>query len=327
MTALPSPGASRPVLAHLPTPVEAADRLGAALGLAGGRLWVKRDDCTGLAGGGNKARKLEALCADALARGCTTLVTAGGPQSNHVRMTAAAANKLGLGCTVLLMGDEAAVPTGNVVLDLLLGPEIVWVGSLGYAEADAAVGAEAQRLTAAGRPAYPIPIGGATPVGSQGYVRAAAELDEQLDDVALVVTADGSGGTHAGLAAGFGDFARVLGVDIGARADLETALPVLAGAAASVAGRPAPAGVPVVDHRHVGPGYAVPTPAGREAAGLAARLEGLIVDPVYSAKALAALVTGARAGTLPDGKVVFLHTGGMPALFADGMTAWAQGHP
>jgi 1-aminocyclopropane-1-carboxylate deaminase/D-cysteine desulfhydrase-like pyridoxal-dependent ACC family enzyme len=314
-----------PLLAHLPTPVEPADRLGVALGLGAGRLWVKRDDCTGLAGGGNKARKLEALCADALARGCTTLVTAGGPQSNHVRMTAAAANKLGLGCTVLLMGDEAAEPTGNVVIDLLLGPEILWVGRLGYDEADAAVAAEAERLTAAGRPAYPIPIGGATPVGSQGYVAAVAELESQLPDVALVVTADGSGGTHAGLAAGFGDFARVLGVDVGARAELVAALPVLAGAAAVVAGRPAPAGAPVVDHDHVGPAYAAPTPEGREAAGMAARLEGLGLDPVYSAKAMAALVTAARRGTLPDGRVVFLHTGGMPALFAEGMAAWARG--
>ena len=309
-------------LAHLPTPVERADRLAAALGLAAGRLWVKRDDCTGLAGGGNKARKLVALCADAVAQGCDTLVTAGGPQSNHVRMTAAAANRLGLACTVLLMGDEPGAPSGNVLLDVLLGPEVRWVGPLGYDEADAAVAEAAERLTAAGRRAYPIPIGGASPVGTSGYVGAADELTAALPGLALVVTADGSGGTHAGLAAGFGDWRLVLGVDVGARPGLAEALPPLGAAAAARAGRPAPIGAPRIDRDHVGPGYAVPTPAGRAAAGLAATCEGLVLDPVYSAKALAGLATAARAGALPDGEVVFLHTGGLPGLFADGVADW-----
>ena len=309
-------------LAHLPTPVEPADRLGAALGLAAGRLWVKRDDCTGLAGGGNKARKLVALCADAVAQGCDTLVTAGGAQSNHVRMTAAAANRLGLGCTVLLMGDEPDVPSGNVLLDVLLGPEVRWVGRLAYDEADAAVEDTARQLTAGGRRAYPIPIGGASPVGTAGYVGAADELAGALPGLGLVVTADGSGGTHAGLAAGLGDWGRVLGVDVGARPGLAEALPRLAAAAAATAGRPAPTGRPLVDRDHVGPGYAVPTPAGREAAGLAATCEGLLLDPVYSAKALAGLASAARAGRLPDGEVVFLHTGGLPGLFAAEAAGW-----
>lgn len=316
-------------LAHLPTPLEPIDRLGRALGLAPGRLWVKRDDCTGLAAGGNKARKLDALCADAIARGCDTLVTAGGAQSNHVRMTAAAANRLGLRAVVLLMADEAEAPTGNLVLDLLLGPDIRWVGRLGYDEADAAVEQEAARLTAGGHPAYPIPIGGASAVGAQGYVVAADELLAQADDLAgglaLVVTADGSGGTHAGLAAGLGTFAPVLGVDVGARRDLPEAVARMAAAAADLAGRPAPTGTPRIDRDHVGPSYGVATPAGREALGLAARLEGLVLDPVYSGKAMAALVTAARAGSLPDdGAVVFLHTGGLPALFAEGMPAWVR---
>jgi D-cysteine desulfhydrase len=314
----------RVALAHLPTPLEPADRLGAALGLAGGRFWVKRDDCTGLAGGGNKARKLETLVADAVAQGCDTLVTAGGPQSNHVRMTAAAANKVGLHCTVVLAGDEPDVPTGNIVLDVLLGPEVVWAGPLPYAELDAAVVAEAERLGSAGRRAYPIPVGGSSPVGALGYVTAADEIDAQLDDVALVVVADGSGGTHMGLAAGFGDFARVLGVDVGARPDLDAYLPGAAAATAARAGRPAPRGTPRVDHDHVGRGYAAPTRAGRAAAGLAARHEGLLLDPVYSGKALAGLATAAREGTLPDGRIVFVHTGGLPGLFAAGTTDWVR---
>src|SRR5688572_20729225 len=122
------------------------DRLGAALGLGPGRLWVKRDDLTGLAGGGNKVRKLEHLCADALATGCDTLVTGGGEQSNHVRMTAAAANRLGLHCTIVLAGDAVPVPTGNIVLDHLLAPEIVWAGPMDYYALEAAMRVESDRL-------------------------------------------------------------------------------------------------------------------------------------------------------------------------------------
>lgn len=318
-------------LAHLPTPIEPADRLGAELGLATGRLWVKRDDCTGLAGGGNKARKLETLCADALARGCDTLVTGGGPQSNHARMTAAAANRLGLACTVLLTADEPAageVPAGNVLLDVLLGADIRWIGDMPFADTEAAIRSEAARLDAAGRRCYPIPVGGASPVGEQGYVGAAHEIDDQLDDVALVVTADGSGGTHAGLAAGLGAFDRVLGVDVGARPDLETALPAKAAAAAALAGLPTPGGAPRVEPDQIGERYGVPTTGAREALDLAARREGLVLDPVYTGKAMAGLVAAARSGRLPgDGRLVFLHTGGLPALFAEEFGRWIAGGP
>ncbi|MEQ1787491.1 MAG: pyridoxal-phosphate dependent enzyme, partial [Acidimicrobiales bacterium] len=133
-----------------PTPVQPMDRLAASLGIEAGRLWVKRDDLTGLGGGGNKVRKLEYLCADALAQGCDVLVTGGGRQSNHVRMTAAAANHLGLDCTIVLGSDPVDVATGNVVLDQLLGPEIVWAGPLDYYALEAAIDAEADRLRAAG---------------------------------------------------------------------------------------------------------------------------------------------------------------------------------
>src|SRR5436305_12860013 len=168
--------AERVPLAHLPTPLEPMDRLGAALGMDEGALCVKRDDCTGLAGGGNKARKLEYLCGEAVASGCDTLVTGGGRQSNHVRMTAAAANRLGLNYTVVLASDEPPAATGNLVLDQLLGADVVWAGDAEYYELEEAISAAAERLAGDGRHPFAIPIGGATPTGALGYVAAADEL-------------------------------------------------------------------------------------------------------------------------------------------------------
>ena len=224
-------------LVTLPTPFEALPRLGAALGMAPGALWVKRDDVNGLGGGGNKARKLEYLCADALARGCDVLVTGGGQQSNHVRMTAAAANRLGLGCVVVVPGPAPAVATGNVVLDELFGPEFVRLDDrpdggegLDYYAIEAAILATADRLEADGRRPYAIPVGGASPVGALGYVAAGEELLRQAVEATgaepdVIVVADGSGGTHAGLAVGIGDHDRILGVDVGARPDVADVLP------------------------------------------------------------------------------------------------------
>ena len=312
-------------LAHLPTPLEPMHRLGAHLGFAEGALLVKRDDCTGLAAGGNKARKLEYLCADALARGCDTLVTGGGRQSNHVRMTAAAANKVGLACTIVLSSDPVDVPTGNVVIDILMGADIVWGGRLDYAETEAAIEATCARLTAEGRRPYLMPIGGASAVGAMGYVAGGDELLGEVPDLDVVVVADGSGGTHAGLAAGLGDHGKVLGVDVGARSDLDEQVPAKAIEVAALAGRPAPTGACRIDHGQVGGGYAVPTDAGREALDLAARLEGLILDPVYSGKAMAGLVAARREDRLArDDQVVFLHTGGLPALFAGSFAEWLR---
>jgi D-cysteine desulfhydrase family pyridoxal phosphate-dependent enzyme len=319
-----SPLSQRTPLAHLPTPVESADRLGAALGLEPGRLWVKRDDCTGLAGGGNKARKLEHLCADALAQGCDTLVTGGGRQSNHARTTAAAANKVDLACTIVLTSDEPEVPTGNVVLDHVLGADIVWAGERDYYGTEAAIVAEANRLRDDGRKPYVIPVGGANLVGAMGYVVAARELVSQLDDVALVVVADGSGGTHAGLVAGLGSFDRVLGVDVGTRPDLDEAVPAMACDIAAAAGLARPGGECVVAHEHFGDDYGDPTAECRAALDLAARTEGLLLDPVYSGKAMVGLIAAARAGELPDGRVVFLHTGGLPALFSSRYAGWIR---
>jgi D-cysteine desulfhydrase len=311
-----------------PTPVQPMDRLGAALGLAPGRLWVKRDDLTALAGGGNKVRKLEHLCADALARDCDVLVTGGGSQSNHVRMTAAAANHLGLDCTIVLGSDPIEVATGNVVLDQVLAPTIVWAGPLPYYDLEAAIVAEAERLRGEGRRPYSIPLGGASTVGQLGYVEAALELREQRPRTSLIVTADGSGGTHAGLVGGWGDHGAVLGVDVGTRPDLDDVVPREAAAAAALAGRPAPVGRCQIDHARFGDGYGAPTESCREALDLCGRLEGLLLDPVYSGKAMAGLIAAVREARVPDdGDLVFVATGGLPALLTPRYTDWVAAWP
>src|SRR5436305_1475981 len=249
----------RVALAHLPTPLEPMRRLAAHLDMDDDALWVKRDDCTGLAGGGNKARKLEYLCEDAQVHGCDTLVTGGGRQSNHVRMTAAAANKLGFHCTVVFGSDPPSVPSGNVVLDEVLAPEMVWAGPLDYYGVEAAIDHTTRRLIEEGRKPYAMPIGGASVTGALGYVRAAQELTTQHSGIDLVVVADGSGGTHAGLVAGLGSHDRVLGVDVGTRPDLDEQVPQKAtetarlGTATQNAGRQIGLGVErPADPDHVG---------------------------------------------------------------------------
>ena len=303
-------------------------RLGAHLDMADDSLWVKRDDCTGLAGGGNKARKLEYLCEDAIVHGADTLVTGGGRQSNHVRMAAAAANKLGLACTIVLSSDPPSVPSGNVLLDELFRPEIVWVGPLDYYAVESAIEHTTRRLIDEGRRPYAMPIGGASVTGALGYVRGAQELAEQHPNVDVVVTADGSGGTHAGLVAGLGSHEGVLGVDVGARPDLDAQVPEKARETARLAGLPEPTGSVQIDHDRFGAGYGDPTAECREALDLAARLEGLVLDPVYSGKAMAGLIAARTNGRIErDTKVVFLHTGGMPALFASSYAAWVTKTP
>jgi len=300
------------------------DRLGSKLGFPSGGLLVKRDDMTGLAGGGNKARKLELLCADAIDAGADTLVTGGGRQSNHVRMTAAAARALDLECTVVLASEPPDEPTGNVVLDELFGPEIVWSGPLDYLALEDRIVTESRRLADEGRRPYTIPIGGASTIGVLAYAHAVDELRAQVADVDLVVVADGSGGTHAGLVAGFGDHRRVLGVDVGTRPDLDDAVPDMANAVAARLGRGAPIGDVVIDHDRFGAGYGEPTDSCLEALAFAARLEGIVLDPVYSGKAMAGLIAAVREERIDPAaaRVVFLHTGGMPALFAGRYSSW-----
>lgn len=310
---------SRPTvrLAHLPTPLEPMDRLADELG--GPRLLVKRDDCTGLALGGNKARKLEYLCAEALATGCDMLVTGGGPQSNHVRMTTAAANRLGLECHVALAGGQPRDETGNLLLDRVLGTNLHFLERDDYYGIEDGIVDLARRLEADGHRPFAIPVGGASITGATAYADAADELLRQLDGASVdcVVVADGSGGTHAGLLAGLGSSTRVLGVDVGTRPDLDDVVPRLAGETAERTGRPAPAGPVIIDHDRFGAGYGRVTDTGIEAILLAARLEGIVLDPVYTGKAMAGLVAAVREGRTGAAEtVVFWHTGGAPALFA-----------
>lgn len=313
----------------LPTPVQRLDRLAAALGLEPGRLLVKRDDLTGLAGGGNKARKLAYLCADALDQGADVLVTGGGSQSNHVRMTAAAANRLGIGCVAGLGGSPPSpgdLPEGNLLLDHLLGAELRWPGRAGFDALEDAVEVEATRLALEGRRPYAIPLGGASTVGALGYVAAADELRDQVPDLGLVVVASGTGGMHAGLVAGLGSHELVLGVDVGARADLARFVGAKAAEVAAMAGRHVPSGQVRLDRDRIGDGYGAPTASGREALLLCARLEGLVLDPVYTAKAMAGLIAAIRAGEVPDATVVFVHSGGLPGLLvASRYAAWVCG--
>lgn len=309
------------MLAHLPTPLEPADRLGRALGLERGRLWVKRDDLTGLATGGNKARKLELLVTAAQAEGCDVLVTAGGQQSNHARMTAAAAAQAGLRCILAFNADAPAHNEGNQLLDAVLGAERRFVGPLAMDGLNDVVERIAEELRAAGRRPYVIPVGGSSALGASAYVEAANEIVGDLGhDNILVVTATGSGGTHAGLAARLGH-ERVVGVDVGALADPASIVRRLAIDVAAVVGLPAPVGPPWLLRDQIGAGYGAPTDACRNAIRLAARSEGLLLDPVYSGKALAGLM-GLEPGTLRAKTIVFLATGGAPALFTARYQSW-----
>jgi D-cysteine desulfhydrase len=313
----------RIALAELPTPLQPMDRLGEALGFGAGMLWVKRDDLTALAGGGNKARKLEFLVADALENGCDTLVTGGAPQSNHVRMTAAAARRLDLGCVAVLGGPPAEMTQGNLLLDRLFDVDVVWVGEYDSQHIETALAETCVRLCAEGRTPYEIPLGGATPVGTLGYVYAADELARQAPRGAIVYTASGTGGTQAGLVVGMGAHDRVRGVDVGAIPDLGRRIEDLVGGAASLAGRGMPSGHLHLDQSQIGKAYGARTDECAEAIHLAARCEGLILDPVYSGKAMAGLIADRRADRVPPNEpVVFLHTGGLPTVFVDRYASW-----
>jgi D-cysteine desulfhydrase family pyridoxal phosphate-dependent enzyme len=308
----------RPRLAHLPTPLEEAPRLSAALGA---RVLVKRDDLTGLALGGNKARKLEYLAADAIAKGCDTLVTAGGAQSNHARMTAAAAAHLNMACHLVLGGAEPDEFTANLVLDRLFGAQLHFTGTGDWAVWQSEVRRIAAEL---GPKAYAIPIGGSTPVGALGYVQAAGELMSQMADAPdWIVVASSSGGTQAGLLVGLPPAVRVLGIDVARPAPpLSETVPKLAARTAELSGRPLPAYEwHLADH--TGEQYAAITRECRDAVRLAAETEGLILDPVYSGKAMAGLIAAVHEKRI-GGTIVFWHTGGAPALFADEFSGFLE---
>jgi len=310
------------------TPLEPLERLSAHLG--GPDIYVKRDDLTGLGGGGNKVRKLEYLVADAVNQGANTLVTIGGIQSNHVRQTAATAAKIGLDCVAIL---EDAVDrkhpeylfSGNVLLDRMFGAEI---HRLERGEpTDEAVERILSALRHRGSKPYFIPVGGSTPLGALGYVTAVGELVRQLDDHeienATIVVPTGSAGTHAGMLAGLielGRYERVIGIAVSANRSIKESLVsklVTESLELLSSDRRVDATRISVEDYYVGPGYGLPTEDMEEAVRLSARLEGLLLDPVYTGKAMAGLIDLVTRGVLTrDDTVVFWHTGGSPALFA-----------
>ncbi|MFI1206878.1 pyridoxal-phosphate dependent enzyme [Streptomyces sp. NPDC020802] len=294
-----------------PTPVEPMPRLAAALGLGPDDLLVKRDDLTGLGGGGNKIRKLEWTLAQALADGADTLVTTGAPQSNHARLTAAAAARLGLRAVLVFPGERGAARSGNLALDALLGAEIVFSGVTGQqALADAASQACDRLRSEGARPAL-IPFGCSSALAARGYVRCGEELVSQVPGLRTAVVALGSGATMAGLVASLGA-ERTLGVDVGAVDDphrrvVEFAAPLAPDVSAD--------GLRV-DRDHIGSGYASLPSSVEEALTLSARLEGIVLDPTYTGRAMAGLVAAARRGEIvPGDRTVFVHTGGLPGLF------------
>lgn len=313
-------------LGHFPTPLERLDRVSELLD--GPEIWIKRDDCTGLATGGNKTRKLEFLLADALRHGADTIVTHGATQSNHVRQTAAAAARCGMSCVALL---ERRVPdlgaaydtSGNVFLDELF--ECTLEERASGLDMNAEVEARARTLAAQGRVPYAIPGGGSNAVGALGYVRCMHELAAQLDAQGMqadaLVHATGSAGTQAGLVAGaamLGWPMSILGVSVRAPRQRQIAnVERLTEETLALLGHPfeLPEGAVEADDAHVGPGYGYPAPDTLDAIRLLANVEGILLDPVYSGKGFAGLIAMIRAGRYKRGeRVVFLHTGGAAVL-------------
>lgn len=306
--------------AALPTPIEALPRLRAKIG--GPILQVKRDDLTGLGLGGNKTRKLEYVLAAAQANGAKTLISVGAAQSNHCRQTAALAARYGLGCILVLSGQADQPQTGNYLADTLFGAEIVWCSR---AERESVLQQTFQAAWDAGRRPYLIPLGASTPIGTLGYVNAFEEVVQQGDLPDWMVVASSSGGTQAGLALGARIFApqvKVLGISIdNAEHALQTVVSNLANEAADRLRTPErlTAEDIRVNADYLGGGYGVVGEPELEAIRLFAELEGLLLDPVYTGRAAAGLLDLIRKGYFkPEEKVLFWHTGGTPAIFAQG---------
>lgn len=341
-------------LAALPTPIHDAVRLRDVLGgpLRCPRILFKRDDLTALGLGGNKARKLEFLVADALARQATTLITTGAVQSNHARMTAAAACVAGLQCVLVLTESELQTPQpadpqvaevggrtrpsprpeGNLLLDHLFGARMRFVPAvdpmLAVGRDEAVVAEVVEEERAAGRRPYVIPVGGSSSVGALGYVAGTVELVEQLAAMHVSASrlyyASGSRGTQAGLVLGARACRapyQVYGVAVsGGEPEKVARARRIANEAAERLGIPdrLEQSDLVTDQGHIGEGYGVPTPEGLEAIELVARTEAILLDPCYTSKAMAALIRHVREGALaPSDAVVFLHTGGVPAIFTE----------
>ncbi|UTW11176.1 D-cysteine desulfhydrase [Marinobacterium rhizophilum] len=313
--------------AHLPTPLEPLTNLSKALG--GPNLWIKRDDCTGLAGGGNKTRKLEFLMADAVEQGADTIITQGATQSNHARQTVAAAAKLGMKCHILLEDRTGSKEVdynynGNVMLDQLMDAPLTKFPA--GTDMNAAMEELATKLRAEGKKPYVVPGGGSNEIGALGYVNCALELLNQANTAGLridsVVHGTGSAGTQAGLVTGFsGSNSQIPVLGIGVRVpreQQETNVFRLAERTCEKLGIPGAVKREdvVANCDYVGEGYGLPAASTLEAIELFARHEGILLDPVYSGKGAAGLIDLVRKGHFgKDDNVVFLHTGGSQALF------------
>ena len=306
--------------AHLPTPIEPLPRLTEALG--GPRLLVKRDDQTGLAFGGNKTRKLEFLIAEAQSQGARTLVSAGAVQSNHCRQTAAGAARFGFDCILVLSGEPPARVSANLLLDRLFGAEIVWVTR--REDRDVMLRQTFESAQSQGRAPYLVPYGGSSPTGALGYAFAVEEFIGQAVDADWIVFASSSGGTQAGLVLGkrlFGYPGKVLGISVDEEQHvLQERVAALASETSERFGLRIhfAADEVLVNADYCAAGYGVLTEAEREAIHLFAKYEGLLLDPVYTGRAAAGMIDLIRKGFYgKDETVLFWHTGGQPALFAE----------
>ncbi len=307
-------------IAHLPTPIEKLPRLSAHLG--GPKIWVKRDDQTGLAFGGNKTRKLEFLMADAQAQGAKTVITAGAVQSNHCRQTAAAAARSGLDCILVLAGEQPEKASANFLLDQLVGAEFAWASD--FSTRDAVLQKTFEVAHSQGRQPYLVPYGGSNPVGAAGYVFAIQEMLEQNLSPDWIVFPSSSGGTQAGMVLGaevFGFDGKVLGISVDepqnllqervARLASETAQSLGAGTTFEV-------DQILVNADYTGDGYGIMNSKDKEAVQLFAKNEGLLLDPVYTGRAAGGMIDLIRKGFFSQNDtVLFWHTGGSTALFAE----------
>jgi len=311
---------SRIHFAHLPTSIEELPRLSDHL--AGPRILVKRDDQTGLAFGGNKTRKLEFLVAEARDQGAKTLISGGAMQSNHCRQTAAAAARYGFECTLVLTGELPAEPSANLLLDNLFGAKVVAVPD--RKDRDRILQETFDNAVADGKKPYLVPYGGSSPTGALGYAFAVEEFMKQNIHADWMVFGTSSGGTHAGLVLGqrvFGYQGKVLGISIDESEEwLKTHVSKIASDASEKLGERiqfTPADV-LANANYCGAGYGVLTDAEREAVQLFAKYEGLLLDPVYTGRAASGMIDLVRKGFFKkDETVLFWHTGGQPALFAD----------
>jgi D-cysteine desulfhydrase family pyridoxal phosphate-dependent enzyme len=311
------PSLPRLRFAHLPTPIEPLPRLSARLGV---QLSIKRDDQTGLALGGNKVRKLEFLLAEAQALGARTLITTGAAQSNHCRQTAGAAAQQGFACILVLAGHQPGQITGNVLLDRLLGAEIVWAGDREIGEVFQETFEQAQQD---GRQPYLVPYGGSSPTGAAAYAAAISELMEQDVPIDRIVFASSSGGTQAGMVVGAHMHAfpgRITGISVDKpAASLCDTVATLANQTASLLGEDlnlTPSQIEVED-AYLGGGYGVVSELERDAIHLWAHQEGILLDPVYTGRAAGGLMDMIQKGEIDSGeRVLFWHTGGTPSLFA-----------